>query len=583
MLNAFTKPNSLTQEADSSPFQPAETPNSLDVSLSPNPDRLVFVDTGIGNVDALTETLQSEQIVFIDSAEDGIQKITEVLSTQQDLSAVHIFSHGSAGAINLGNSRLAHDNLDSYSNELATWGTALLGEGDLFFYGCDVAKGDMGQGFVGAIAHFTQADVAASTDTTGHKSLGGNWQLEVSTGEVSTAFALEAYEGILPTYQGNTYQLTSAGSWEEALAEAQSLGGSLVAINDAAEESWIDSTFGTGESFWLGLSDRNTEGSFLWENGDTSGYRNWAPGEPNDYRVGAAFANGEDYTLKNWGGTNRWNDTPNILWGNRYRGIVEIAGSTDGGGGDNGGGDNGGNNGGGQNTSSSAQRIEAETAQLTGVASTNTNHTGFSGSGFVDKFTIKGAAVTFTVNAEAAGAYNTTLRYSPGPNGPSNNGTKALSIYVNGTDIKDTNLASTGTWKTWKNKTEVLNLKAGNNTITYQHNNDDNGIVNLDYIWTSKAVGNGPLETPINDFGLGLEVKKITQLPTDSTGSPARMIGMTTQGPRTYAYEERDGHIYDISGRTSSNRTPNLLFDVGAAVKASTGRNLNTTNVTHGG
>ncbi|MEM9948033.1 MAG: DUF4347 domain-containing protein, partial [Cyanobacteria bacterium P01_D01_bin.36] len=221
MLNAFTKPSSLTQEADSSPFQPAETPNSLDVSLSPNPDRLVFVDTGIGNVDALTETLQSEQIVFIDSAEDGIQKITEVLSTQQDLSAVHIFSHGSAGAINLGNSRLAHDNLDSYSNELATWGTALLGEGDLFFYGCDVAKGDMGQGFVGAIAHFTQADVAASTDTTGHKSLGGNWQLEVSTGEVSTAFALEAYEGILPTYQGNTYQLTSAGSWEEALAEAQ--------------------------------------------------------------------------------------------------------------------------------------------------------------------------------------------------------------------------------------------------------------------------------------------------------------------------------------------------------------------------
>ncbi|MEL7143002.1 MAG: DUF4347 domain-containing protein [Cyanobacteria bacterium J06573_11] len=542
-------------------------------------NRLVFVDAGLGHLDTLTQTLASERIVLIDAKEDGIQKITDVLSTQQDLLSVHILSHGASGALTLGNSVLSQETIGSYKHDLQSWGTALLGEGDLFFYGCDLAAGEKGVEFVEEIAAIAQADVAASEDVTGHVSLGGDWDLEFATGDVSAALSIEGYAGVLPTYRGNTYQLTGAGSWEAAQSEAARLGGSLVAINDAAEQAWLNSTFGTSERLWIGLSDRTSEGTFTWENGDTSAYRNWAPGEPNDYRKGVGFEQGEDYALKNWKGNGLWNDVPNTLRGNTFRGIVEIEGGnsnppnpnppnppTDGG-----------------SQNASAQRIEAETAQLTGGASTNTNHSGFSGSSFVDKFTIKGAAVTFTVNTASAGNYNTTLRYANGPYGPSNNGTKDLSLYVNGVDVKDTNLPSTGTWKRWKNKTEVLNLKKGANTITYQHNNDNNGIVNLDYIWLSKDVGNGPIDVPINDFGLGLTVKKIAQLPKDSKGNNARMIGMTTQGDRTFVYEERDGHIYDISGSTNSTRNPSLFFDVGAAVKANTGRNLNTNNVTHGG
>lgn len=385
--------------------------------------------------------------------------------------------------------------------------------------------------------------------------------------------ALQATEPL--TYQGNTYQLTSSAStWTEAQAEAERLGGHLVAINNAEEQGWLDDTFGTSEGFWIGLSDRATEGTFVWENGDTSAYRNWAPGEPNDYRVGAAFVNGEDYALKNWRGTGQWNDTPNTHQGTPYRGIVEIAGSTPP--------DNPGNPGTGT-PGSSGTRIEAEKAQLSGGAGTNTNHPGFSGDGFVDKFTSTGAAATFTVDVESAGTYNTTLRYSNGPYGPSNDGTKNLSLYVNDVDIKNTQLSATGSWNQWNNKTEALNLKAGTNTITYRSDPGDNGIVNLDYIWTAKDVGNGPIEIPINDLGVDVTVKKVAQLPTDSRGNAARMIGMTTQGNNTFVYEERDGHIYDISGSANSNRTPELFFDVGVAVKANTGRNLNTTNITHGG
>ncbi|MEL6938468.1 MAG: DUF4347 domain-containing protein [Cyanobacteria bacterium J06598_1] len=731
MLNAPTPQDELSALPNSALSHPAIPPFGHPLSSkSSAQNQLVFVDAGLANLETLTQGLQAEQVVFVSQHENGIQKVAEVLSTQQDLMSVHIFGHASSGELSLGNSKLDASAINRYSSELETWGTALLGEGDLFLYGCDLASGATGIHFVETLAQATQADVAASDDTTGHADLGGDWELEVVTGVVTEAIALESYQGILPTYQGKDYQLTTASSWEAAQAEAESLGGTLVAINNAAEERWIEETFGKAESFWIGLSDRLSEGTFVWENGDTTAYRNWAPGEPNDYRIGADFIDGEDYTLKNWNGTGLWNDVPNTLQGSTYRGIVEIettqpqppnpqppnpqppnnntlleaenatlsggastntnhagfsgSGFVDGfvqkgaaatftvsvaesgtynttlrysngpfGASNNGTKDlslyvNGieikdtqlsstgtwkawdtqtealslqagsntisyrhdaDNNGivnldtltlakassspnpptpptpdNSQNTT--AKRIEAESAQLTGPAGSNTNHTGFSGKGFVDKFN-PGAAATFTVQVDSAGTYNTTLRYANGPFGASNNGTKNLSLYVNGIDIKNTNLVSTGGWDTWNNKTEALTLKAGTNTITYQANPGDNSIVNLDYIWTAKSVGNGALDLPINDFGVGLEVKKIAQLPTDSTGAAARMIGMATQGRRTFVYEERDGHIYDISsdisGNSNSSRNPTLFFDVGAAVQASTGRKLNTQNVTHGG
>ena len=33
---------------------------------------------------------------------------------------------------------------------------------------------------------------------------------------------------------------------------------------------------------WIGLNDLNAEGTFLWADGNSDSYRNWAVGEPND-------------------------------------------------------------------------------------------------------------------------------------------------------------------------------------------------------------------------------------------------------------------------------------------------------------
>lgn len=123
---------------------------------------------------------------------------------------------------------------------------------------------------------------------------------------------------------------------------------------------------------------------------------------------------------------------------------------------------------------------EAERAALSGGAAVNTNHPGYTGTGFVDGYWNKGAATTFSVNVPSAGSYNVGLRYSNGPNPTA--GTKSVSVYVNGTKVRQVRLASTTNWDTWALQPESLSLSAGANSISYRYDDSDAGNVNLDSI-----------------------------------------------------------------------------------------------------
>ncbi|MFF4522693.1 family 16 glycoside hydrolase [Streptomyces bluensis] len=128
-----------------------------------------------------------------------------------------------------------------------------------------------------------------------------------------------------------------------------------------------------------------------------------------------------------------------------------------------------------------ATRYEAEEARLTGTAGIGTDHAAYSGSGFVDRYSTEDkAATTFDVTVPKAGTYDVNLRYSNGPH--PFQGTKSLSLYVNGAKDRQTKLASTGDWDTWSTQTESLDLRAGRNTISYRFGSGDTGHVNLDLI-----------------------------------------------------------------------------------------------------
>jgi Ca2+-binding RTX toxin-like protein len=122
------------------------------------------------------------------------------------------------------------------------------------------------------------------------------------------------------TYQGRLYLLSAPGDWNKAQAEAQSLGGNLVTINDSAEQQWVAQEFGTSELLWIGLNDFAQEGIWHWVSGEPVTYQNWADGEPNN--SDPANPLGEDYVVMGWDGS-RWNDLSSG-W-RTFRGIIELS------------------------------------------------------------------------------------------------------------------------------------------------------------------------------------------------------------------------------------------------------------------
>lgn len=129
---------------------------------------------------------------------------------------------------------------------------------------------------------------------------------------------------------------------------------------------------------------------------------------------------------------------------------------------------------------------ELEDQQLDGTANPQTEHAGYSGSGFVAGFDKVGAGVTSTLVVDEAGRYDVALRYANGPN--PFQGPKSLSLVVNDEE-RELVLPSTGTWKTWATHRLTLDLDEGQNTVVLRYDADDDGNVNLDFLKVAPAAG----------------------------------------------------------------------------------------------
>ncbi|HUQ56898.1 PQQ-dependent sugar dehydrogenase [Lentzea sp.] len=102
---------------------------------------------------------------------------------------------------------------------------------------------------------------------------------------------------------------------------------------------------------------------------------------------------------------------------------------------------------------------EAEQAAISqGVV--ESNHAGFSGTGFVNYDNVVGSYVEYTVNADSGGEHELAFRYA--------NGTTAdrpLSVTVDGADAQTVRFPGTGAWTTWQTRTLKTTLHAGANRI----------------------------------------------------------------------------------------------------------------------
>lgn len=120
-----------------------------------------------------------------------------------------------------------------------------------------------------------------------------------------------------------------------------------------------------------------------------------------------------------------------------------------------------------------------------------TDHSGYTGTGFVGGFidANKGNAQTaMTVNVATAGSYTLGLRYANGTGS-----SRTMSLYINGTKLKQTTLNATADWNSWATQNETATLNAGNNTVAYRYDTTDSGNANLDSLTVTSA-GAGPAD-----------------------------------------------------------------------------------------
>jgi hypothetical protein len=149
-------------------------------------------------------------------------------------------------------------------------------------------------------------------------------------------------------------------------------------------------------------------------------------------------------------------------------------------------------------TSAAATRYEAESAPATCDGLIESNHAGYSGSGFCNGTNAAGAAAQFTVSASAAGAATITIRYA---NGATTG--RPADVLINGTVAHAAGAFDpTGAWTSWGSKTLAVSLNAGDNIIRLSPTTAD-GLANIDYLETDQG-GPNPTGRQMEDLDRGL-------------------------------------------------------------------------------
>uniref|UniRef100_A0A3B3C931 C-type lectin domain-containing protein n=1 Tax=Oryzias melastigma TaxID=30732 RepID=A0A3B3C931_ORYME len=128
---------------------------------------------------------------------------------------------------------------------------------------------------------------------------------------VTPTDGLELISGFCPDFSFNfenrCYRyFATQRTWAEAERDCVAEGLNLVSIHSSEEQKYVKfliSNFDNNErSTWIGYTDAQQEGLWLWSDGTQDNFQNWNRGEPNN------FNKPENCAVTNWGFFRRWND-----------------------------------------------------------------------------------------------------------------------------------------------------------------------------------------------------------------------------------------------------------------------------------
>lgn len=171
----------------------AEAEPDFDPSLYESPEgaestrrEVYFIDTNVpGYQDLITQVPEGAEVFILDPGFSGLEMMRQALDgLGYQVDAIHLISHGDAGAFRAGYDVISADTAHYYQSQFSQLAAYIADGGDFLIYGCDVAAGEGGQAFLDALSGYLGADVAASDNATGP---GGDIILEVSSGSIEAS------------------------------------------------------------------------------------------------------------------------------------------------------------------------------------------------------------------------------------------------------------------------------------------------------------------------------------------------------------------------------------------------------------
>ncbi|MEG4420479.1 esterase-like activity of phytase family protein, partial [Microcoleus sp. LAD1_D5] len=153
---------------------------------------IAFLDSALPDRQTLRNGIAAgTEVITLEAARDGVEQITEALASRSNIKSIHIISHGSPASLLLGAIDLNLTNLKTYAKQLQRWSRSLAESGEILLYGCEVAAGEKGANFVQQLSQLTEAKIAASRSPIGSSAKGGDWELDYTTGAVSSGLAID--------------------------------------------------------------------------------------------------------------------------------------------------------------------------------------------------------------------------------------------------------------------------------------------------------------------------------------------------------------------------------------------------------
>src|SRR5262245_22784283 len=125
---------------------------------------LVVIDPAIPDAGQLIAGIRADlpaRLLVLDPGVDALSQISRALAECQPVVALHIVSHGSPGALCLGDRRYRVTDLEAARSELATWRRALAPGARIVLYGCEISRGE-GRHFLERLAELSGAEISAS-------------------------------------------------------------------------------------------------------------------------------------------------------------------------------------------------------------------------------------------------------------------------------------------------------------------------------------------------------------------------------------------------------------------------------------